>query len=621
MSTSLGDPWISDYVVNIAESFGANLGGSPLYEKNKRVQIVEFLTFAPDHQVPSSIWAKVSDKFDLIPIKFTKDSVALYFQQEKKRLTEVKTALISIQEFKLILARIPLSRGGRTGDRHLALECNKFKVLGSQGDMKWGDPKDVEQNQDINDWRIGLSKDGGDGNILKDRKEQIHSKPVEITRPLQQTSLASLKKVSPKETTTKLGYQNSLLLSKTRNVEPVAKVQIKFSRGPNRVIEQRAKQTIDVDDADDTGIPSLPDESNIERTVFNPLEPSLSPVASEASVPISNWGSSRPASPNSPTPGQRQRTRSCPRSPDRPGVSSFVHPFSANQIDVKDEPESPMRPRSPSSSPPLPAPSGNRSHITPTPSSQSNLRWSQIPALKNRKVPRPVHIKRNTGSPKILVPNSDSSQSLLSQLLSQTASSQPQTRRQYRSPAVNDEPESEDSEGYNSLFDESVDSSSKSSSPAKDNDVAILDDIEDEFEGASTRGLPGTQQAERDGQLEPMTPSRSPTEFSRDNPDAEQSPSARRRISTRQNQDLVFHDPVAWQAPSFLRAKTNTKLSSIASSAKKRRRDLEPLSNAKKARREPDFRVNFYAIPQQKPLLNWSEVLAVLNRTRALENT
>lgn len=47
--------------------------------------------------------------------------------------------------------------------QHLALDVGSFKLLGSYDEAVWGDPKDIESHQDIQEWVKGLREDGGGG--------------------------------------------------------------------------------------------------------------------------------------------------------------------------------------------------------------------------------------------------------------------------------------------------------------------------------------------------------------------------------------------------------------------------------------------------------------------------
>ena len=43
----------------------------------------------------------------------------------------------------------------------LALQIDYVSIIGSIGEAQWGDPKDIEMNDDLHQWSEGLRKDGG----------------------------------------------------------------------------------------------------------------------------------------------------------------------------------------------------------------------------------------------------------------------------------------------------------------------------------------------------------------------------------------------------------------------------------------------------------------------------
>ncbi|KAF8993705.1 hypothetical protein BDQ17DRAFT_1545936 [Cyathus striatus] len=163
-------PWISQYLIGVAEECGSNLLAAPRYTKRKKAQIIEFLTFPPDDK-PAAIWATISDKWLTIPIKFTDDAVCTYLKLQGQRLTYSKTAIISISQFKPFFGRIPLRSDNRMStNSYLAIECGSVVPIGSFGEAMFGSPKGIDSHPDLKLWAEGLRKDGGAGNILKNRK-------------------------------------------------------------------------------------------------------------------------------------------------------------------------------------------------------------------------------------------------------------------------------------------------------------------------------------------------------------------------------------------------------------------------------------------------------------------
>jgi hypothetical protein len=43
----------------------------------------------------------------------------------------------------------------------LALEIDSVSIIGSIGEAQWGDPQDIEANEDLRLWSEGLRRDGG----------------------------------------------------------------------------------------------------------------------------------------------------------------------------------------------------------------------------------------------------------------------------------------------------------------------------------------------------------------------------------------------------------------------------------------------------------------------------
>lgn len=84
-----------------------------------------------------------------------------------KRLTQHKTAVITIKNFKLIFTRVPLGALGMiTAEPSLAIECLWFSILGSSGEAIFGDPKPITNHSDLNQWSECLKRDGGAGYVL-----------------------------------------------------------------------------------------------------------------------------------------------------------------------------------------------------------------------------------------------------------------------------------------------------------------------------------------------------------------------------------------------------------------------------------------------------------------------
>ncbi|KAG1808237.1 uncharacterized protein BJ212DRAFT_1303113 [Suillus subaureus] len=173
MSESIPTQWISQYIIKVAETCGKSFTDVPVEaispSKNKRVQILEFLTYNPD----AAIWGRVSDKEYSIPVCFTKDAVLQYMKDlQGRRLTEAKHAIFIIGKFRPIFVQIPVgnNRSNLSEDCHIALEVGVVKFVGS-GLGVFGSPQDVEMNSQVKAWVRGLRRGGNGGDVLKCDKQ------------------------------------------------------------------------------------------------------------------------------------------------------------------------------------------------------------------------------------------------------------------------------------------------------------------------------------------------------------------------------------------------------------------------------------------------------------------
>ncbi|EPQ56957.1 hypothetical protein GLOTRDRAFT_120355 [Gloeophyllum trabeum ATCC 11539] len=176
MSESLRTPWIYAYLAEVGETYGAFLSNVPKYSKNKKVQLIEFLTYNQDTE-DSCIWGVVSDKEHTIPVRINAEALRTYraaVGPEGRRLTEQRNALVKIKDFRPFFSRVPLGGNvkGMTKHARLALEVDFIEVVGSVAEARWGSPSDVGGVDKVRRWTEGLQQDGGGGNILKIEKEQ-----------------------------------------------------------------------------------------------------------------------------------------------------------------------------------------------------------------------------------------------------------------------------------------------------------------------------------------------------------------------------------------------------------------------------------------------------------------
>ncbi|KAF9562796.1 hypothetical protein CPC08DRAFT_363033 [Agrocybe pediades] len=176
MSNSLS-AWICAYLLDIAGTYGEKFADSSPYPRKKKVQITKFLTYGSDTDENAEIWAEISDKAHLIPLRINKAAITTFKTKSAgQRLTQHTGAIASIKEFKVILATVP-SPGSMTSkpprNSSFALECGDISILGSSGESTFGNPEPILECHDIKLWLNDLKRSGGSGrNILKHKKPQ-----------------------------------------------------------------------------------------------------------------------------------------------------------------------------------------------------------------------------------------------------------------------------------------------------------------------------------------------------------------------------------------------------------------------------------------------------------------
>ncbi|KAH9979038.1 hypothetical protein BGW80DRAFT_1282516 [Lactifluus volemus] len=179
MSETLNTPWIAEYFINIAETYGSNISSVPIHLKpGKKVQLIKFLTFGTFDQ-DDCVWAHVSDKNQHIPVRFSQTAITEYDRvnqpgSQGKRLTQQRYAIVTIKSFKPIFQRVPTGTVGKmTVEETLALNVDYVQIVGAAGEPEFGSPRTLEEtHKDINEWMEGLRAGGGNGNVLKLRKEE-----------------------------------------------------------------------------------------------------------------------------------------------------------------------------------------------------------------------------------------------------------------------------------------------------------------------------------------------------------------------------------------------------------------------------------------------------------------
>ncbi|KAJ6586854.1 hypothetical protein DFH09DRAFT_1141721, partial [Mycena vulgaris] len=180
--------WFRAHFIHIAETYGGALSTVPPEEKGKKVQILEFLTFGIENE-DSVIWALISDKSLFMPVRFSKEAISECNKNLGRRITESRTALVTIKNFTIMSTRVPNRNGGLAVEQ-LALHCDSVRVIGSLGENKqWGNPKELDSDVDLREWSQGLRQDGGAGNVLKERKRDREANKANTPLPAKRSVL------------------------------------------------------------------------------------------------------------------------------------------------------------------------------------------------------------------------------------------------------------------------------------------------------------------------------------------------------------------------------------------------------------------------------------------------
>ncbi|KAJ3486383.1 hypothetical protein NLJ89_g11815 [Agrocybe chaxingu] len=336
MSDSLS-PWLADYLIQSAEQHGANLSSIPLHSKKKKAQITEaralkvltlvesladrimqFLSVGSENQ-DAFVWVRLSDKKYSIPARLWKETVAEY-QRINGRITKDKGAILSIQNFKPMVMRIPMAGGSVTTNPSLALDCQTISLLGSAGEAVFGNPISITSIRELREWCEGLVQDGGAGNILKERKMQREGNapgPSKLLPPMPTppTPAPSLSRVQ---------------IGAPKVAQPPNRVKVTSIASYNarwQVVERNP------------ALRAPPEEETPEKEDDNDVkeEPTghPTPSSSRSSSPVTNWEHSpsikdhesptkaQPTSSDSiPAPTPAQRTRATVAIPETPEVTS-----------------------------------------------------------------------------------------------------------------------------------------------------------------------------------------------------------------------------------------------------------------------------------------------------------
>ncbi|KZP22384.1 hypothetical protein FIBSPDRAFT_859696, partial [Athelia psychrophila] len=174
MSNSMGDEWIRKYLIDVGERFDGSLAKEPYRDKKKKVQLIEFLTVPRSEEDQCPVWGVISDKGHKIAVRFTPEALQDYSRRQPgNSFFSALNGIITINRFRPVFTRIPLANNIRqaTRDSYLAFEVNSINVLGSQGEGVFGTPKSVEEDSDVKMWADDMRKLGGNGNVLRLRKD------------------------------------------------------------------------------------------------------------------------------------------------------------------------------------------------------------------------------------------------------------------------------------------------------------------------------------------------------------------------------------------------------------------------------------------------------------------
>ncbi|KAF9241558.1 hypothetical protein BU15DRAFT_73284 [Melanogaster broomeanus] len=173
MSDSLPHPWIYSYFIDVAETYGAKFYDVAPFQKKKKVQLTDFLTYEDD----SYLWAWVSDKEHNVSVRISRDAVQEYNRLHGRKLLDSRYFSVFITNFRPMFSPRPLGGKtiGNTPISHLSLDVGCVKLMGA-GSHIFGNPVDIESNESMKEWAAGLRQDGGGGNVLKLRRQEEQNK-------------------------------------------------------------------------------------------------------------------------------------------------------------------------------------------------------------------------------------------------------------------------------------------------------------------------------------------------------------------------------------------------------------------------------------------------------------
>jgi len=192
MSESMSGPWIRDYLMDVAETYGAQLYNAPVSTGKKKVQLIDVRAPLPyssiltvtfqflTYQENSYVWAWISDKDHRVSVRISKDTVDQYKRLvdshcptlhpnpcnsiHGRNIIDCRFSLVFVSQYRPMFSPRPLGPNatGNTPVSHISLEICHVKSVGIGGHL-FGNPSDLESDENMKEWVLGLRQDGGGG--------------------------------------------------------------------------------------------------------------------------------------------------------------------------------------------------------------------------------------------------------------------------------------------------------------------------------------------------------------------------------------------------------------------------------------------------------------------------
>lgn len=281
MAASL-KPWIYSYLIDIAETYGADMTSVPEMNKKKKVQVIDFLTYHEN----DVLWGYISDKEYLVPIRFSLSAEKEYNLLHGTRITHQKTAIISIWNFKPFFSRIPRKNTGMSEMSYIAIHCESFSPIGSFGEDTFGSPKLLDSNCDLEEWVEGLRKDGGAGNCLKNRKA-AREKAVKVDSRNDFSSVTVISTAFPRQRENTATEQNNAITKKYAKDDSWKIVGVvAFHRPPPEVAQLHVDMRVEGDSESVSSDLDHPQTVQDTQVLPNPMaRVPATPITTENSSP------------------------------------------------------------------------------------------------------------------------------------------------------------------------------------------------------------------------------------------------------------------------------------------------------------------------------------------------